>query len=144
MDAVDLRQRKAREIAPSAAGLLTAAVRLLPAGHRNRYRQEYRSELWDLAQAGAGCIGQLRYAFCQLRNAPSAAVRVAVPAAQERGAMKSIVKYAGQVVAGMLPAALLVPLGRPALAAAFFLAVLVLGVICWISAARSVLTGWPG
>ena len=58
--------------------------------------------------------------------------------------MKSIVKYAGQVVAGMLPAALLVPLGRPALAAAFFLAVLVLGVICWISAARSVLTGWPG
>lgn len=46
--------------------------------------------------------------------------------------MKSIVKYAGQVVAGTLPAALLVRLGMPVLAALFSLAVLVLGVICWI------------
>jgi len=69
-DAVDLRQQKARKIAPSAIGLLTATVRLLPAGHRNRYHQEYRSELVDLAQAGAGRIGQLRYAFRQLRSAP--------------------------------------------------------------------------
>lgn len=45
--------------------------------------------------------------------------------------MKSIVKCAGQVVAGMLPAALLVRLGVP-VAAVFFFAILVLGVLCWI------------
>jgi hypothetical protein len=56
-------------VVPSAAGLLAAAVRLLPAADRGRYDEEYRSELWDLAQAGAGRLGQLRYALCQLRNA---------------------------------------------------------------------------
>jgi hypothetical protein len=46
--------------------------------------------------------------------------------------VKSIVKYAGQVAAGTLPAALLLRLDMPALAAVLFLAVLVLGVVCWI------------
>lgn len=50
----------------------------------------------------------------------------------KNGAVKNIVKYAGQVAAGILPAALLARLGRPALAAVFLFAVLVLGVICWI------------
>ena len=84
-DAMDLRQRKAREVAPSAVGLLTATVRLLPAGHRNRYRQEYRSELLDLAQAGAGRIGQLQYAFRQLRRAPQ--MRFTLRSPRRRGAM---------------------------------------------------------
>jgi hypothetical protein len=53
--------------------------------------------------------------------------------------VKNALKYAGRAVAGMLPAALLVRLGMPALAALVFLVVLVLGVICWIigSGARS-------
>ena len=46
--------------------------------------------------------------------------------------MKNVLKHAGKVVGGMLPAAVLVRIGMPALAAAVFLAVLVLGVICWI------------
>jgi MFS family permease len=84
-DAVDPRQQKARKVAPSANGLLTATVRLLPADHRNRYRQEYRSELLDLAQAGAGRIGQLRYAFRQLRSAPQMWFTLRSP--RRRGAM---------------------------------------------------------
>lgn len=46
--------------------------------------------------------------------------------------MKNVLKQAGRAVAGLLPAALLAQLGMPALAALVFLAVLVLGVICWI------------
>jgi hypothetical protein len=45
--------------------------------------------------------------------------------------VKSALKHASRA-AGMLPAALLIRLGIPALAALVFLAVLVLGVICWI------------
>lgn len=46
--------------------------------------------------------------------------------------MKSTLKYASRTAAGMLSAALLAGLGLPLLAAAFALAVLVLGVTCWI------------
>jgi hypothetical protein len=46
--------------------------------------------------------------------------------------MKKAVKYAARTATGMLPAALFVRLGLPALGALVFLAVLVLGVICWI------------
>ena len=46
--------------------------------------------------------------------------------------MKNVLKQAGGMAAGLLPAALLAHLGMPALAALVFLAVLVLGVICWI------------
>jgi hypothetical protein len=49
------------------------------------------------------------------------------------------VKHARQAAAGTLPAALLAGLGMPALAALVFLAVVLLGVFCWIidSAHRS-------
>lgn len=46
--------------------------------------------------------------------------------------MKNVLKHAGQAAAGMLSAALLARLGEPALAALVFLAILVLGVACWI------------
>lgn len=46
--------------------------------------------------------------------------------------MKKALKHAGKVAAGMLPAALLAGLGITALGALVFLAVLVLGVVCWI------------
>lgn len=46
--------------------------------------------------------------------------------------MKNILKPAGKVAAGILPTAALAQLGMPALAALVFLAVLVLGVACWI------------
>ena len=48
--------------------------------------------------------------------------------------MKNALQHASRGVAGMLPVALLVRLGTPALAALVFLAVLVLAVICWIIA----------
>jgi hypothetical protein len=69
--AVGLSQRRDRSVAPSATRLLTAAVRLLPAAERARYAGEYRSELWELARAGDGRVGQLCYALRQVRNAPS-------------------------------------------------------------------------
>lgn len=53
-------------VAPSAGWLLATAARLLPAPDRARYREEYHSELHDLASAGAGRLHQLRYAARQL------------------------------------------------------------------------------
>jgi hypothetical protein len=58
-----------RPVAVSARRLAVAAAWLLPAGDRARYGEEYRSELWDLAHAGAGCGQQLRYAFRQFVRA---------------------------------------------------------------------------
>jgi hypothetical protein len=46
--------------------------------------------------------------------------------------MKRSLTYAGRSAAVMVPAALLTGFGLPALAALVFLAVLVLGVVCWI------------
>lgn len=63
-------QRKVKGIAPWAASLLAAAVRLLPAADRARYAEEYLSELWDLAQSGARRRRQLGYALRQFRSAP--------------------------------------------------------------------------
>jgi hypothetical protein len=57
---------------------------------------------------------------------------IALSAPQKCSAMKSGLKHAGRAAAGMLPAALVVRLGMPALAALVLLAVLVIGVICWI------------
>jgi hypothetical protein len=62
---------------PSAARLLAAAARVLPAADREPYAQEYRSELWELAQAGDGRVGQLCYALRQVRKAPRWASRCA-------------------------------------------------------------------
>ena len=80
----DRRQRSTRRIAPLAAGLLAAASRLLPAADRDRYDGEYRSELWERAQSGAGRLGQLRYALGQLRRAPRVALALRSP--RHRGA----------------------------------------------------------
>jgi hypothetical protein len=52
-------------IVPSAARLLSFAARFLPAGDQARYKEEFRSELWDLAAAGAGSRAQLIYAIRQ-------------------------------------------------------------------------------
>jgi hypothetical protein len=49
-----------------------------------------------------------------------------------KNALNNMLKRAGQVTAGALPAAVLAGLGLPALGALVFLAVLMLGVICWI------------
>jgi hypothetical protein len=59
---------RAMAIARSAAGLLAATVRLLPVAGRARYAEEFRSELSELARAGAGHIRQLGYALRQLCN----------------------------------------------------------------------------
>jgi hypothetical protein len=57
-------------VTPSAARLLARPARLLPAADRARYAEEYCSELTELAQAGAGRLGQLGYALRQLYSAP--------------------------------------------------------------------------
>jgi hypothetical protein len=46
--------------------------------------------------------------------------------------VNTALKHAGRVLAGILPAAVLARLGVPALAAAVSLAVLILGVTCWV------------
>jgi hypothetical protein len=58
-----------REPGRPASGLVAATARLLPVADRERYAEEFRSELWDLAQAGAGRLRQLGYAFRQLLRA---------------------------------------------------------------------------
>jgi hypothetical protein len=60
---------QARPVALSARRLAVAAAWLLPAGDRARYGDEYRSELWDLAHAGAGRRQQVGYAFRQFVRA---------------------------------------------------------------------------
>lgn len=63
------KQRRTSLPARSAAGLVSAAARLLPAADRARYGDEYQSELWDLAQFGASRLQQLKYALRQLLRA---------------------------------------------------------------------------
>ena len=47
---------------PLAGPLLAVAVRLLPAGDRARYAEEFRSELTEIARVGAMRRAQLAYA----------------------------------------------------------------------------------
>jgi hypothetical protein len=58
-----------RRVTPSARRLVAVAARLLPAADRARYGEEYHSELWDLAAAGAGRRQQIGYAARQLYSA---------------------------------------------------------------------------
>jgi hypothetical protein len=58
-----------RGVAPSASRLLASAARWLPAADRTRYAEEYRSELWEIARAGAGRRTQLAYAVRQVMSA---------------------------------------------------------------------------
>lgn len=80
----DADQSDAKRVIHSAAGLLAVAARLLPTGDRDRYAEEYRSELWDLTQAGAGRIRQLQYALRQFRS--TLPVVVALRSPRRRGA----------------------------------------------------------
>jgi hypothetical protein len=80
----EARQGEARRIASSATGLLAVAARLLPVADRARYAEEYGTELWELAQAGAGRLAQLGYALRQVRNAPRTGLALRSP--RRRGA----------------------------------------------------------
>jgi hypothetical protein len=48
------------------------------------------------------------------------------------GAVVTVIRHAGKVAAGALPAVLVAGLGLPALGGLVFLAVLVLGAACWV------------
>ena len=65
-DRPDDRRSEAKPVASSASGLLAAAAKPLPVADRARYAEEYRRELWELAQSGAGSLRQLRYALRQV------------------------------------------------------------------------------
>lgn len=54
--------RGGARVAPMAVRLLKVVGRLLPPADRLRYAGEFRSELWDLAHAGAGRWTQMAYA----------------------------------------------------------------------------------
>lgn len=54
-----------------AARLMHLATRLLPTADRARYGEEYREELWSLAEAGAGRWRQFACASRQLFRAPA-------------------------------------------------------------------------
>jgi len=45
-------QHRVGRVAPSAARLLAVVAGMLPAADRDRYAEEYRSELWEIAHAG--------------------------------------------------------------------------------------------
>lgn len=62
-------KRRGRRVSPSAGRLVMAAAAMLPEADRNCYAEEFRGELRDLAEAGAGRAGQLAYAARQLRSA---------------------------------------------------------------------------
>ena len=70
---------QARRVAPSAGRLAAVAAWLLPAGERARYGEEYRSELHDLAGAGAGRRQQLAYAVRLLVRAMPLRLAVLAP-----------------------------------------------------------------
>ena len=68
-----------------ASKVASAAVWFLPAEHQVRYSEEYLSELWDLAESGAGACRQLRYSFCQLVYTVPMALTLRSP--RRRGAL---------------------------------------------------------
>ncbi len=72
-------QAPSARIAPSAGRLLMAASRLLPPSDRVRYAEEYESELWELASAGASRAEQLRYAKRQALRAAQVRGEVLAP-----------------------------------------------------------------
>jgi hypothetical protein len=135
------------------AGRLLAAARLLPAGDRARWAEEFRSELTEIARAGAGRRGQLAYAGRVVLSARR--LRADLRAPRRRGPVMSAVaaalRRAGKVGAGAVPAALLAATGLAALAALVLLALAVLAVTCWVIAsgdrtarASQLLLAWRG
>jgi len=71
-------------VAPSAGRLVAAAARLLPVGEQDRYAEEFRSELWEIARAGGRRPTQLAYATRQVIAAWRLRAELRVP--QRRGA----------------------------------------------------------
>jgi hypothetical protein len=69
LEGADQGQRRTVQMAPLAGRLLAAAARLLPAGDRARYAEEFRSELAEIARARAGRRPQLAYAARQVMSA---------------------------------------------------------------------------
>jgi hypothetical protein len=67
----------------SAGRLVAAAARLLPVRERARYAEEFRAELWEIAQAG-GRRAQLAYAVRQVMAAWRLSAELRVP--RRRGA----------------------------------------------------------
>jgi tetratricopeptide (TPR) repeat protein len=77
-------QHRVGRVAPSAARLLAVVAGMLPAGDRDRYAEEYRSELWEIAHAGQPRRRQLHYAFRQVVSFPRLCAELRVP--RRRGA----------------------------------------------------------
>jgi len=61
--------RHSGRVTPPAERLVLMAAWLLPAPDRARFGEEYRAELWEIAQSGVGCRQQLGYALRQLVRA---------------------------------------------------------------------------
>ncbi len=72
-------------MAPLAGRLLAVAARLLPAGDRARYAEEFRSELAEIARAGAGHRRLLAYAARVVLSARRLRADLRVP--RRRGAV---------------------------------------------------------
>ena len=112
-------------------------ARLLPGAERARYREEFGSELTEIALAGGGRREQLAYAIrTLLRARPGSSRRAPDPAPTRRrpvtGTVKAMGRYAAKVAAGVIPAAAVARLGMPAIGALALLAVLILAFACWV------------
>jgi hypothetical protein len=81
-----IRKRStAVRVLPVAGRLVTAAARLLPTQERARYAEEFGSELWEIAQVGAGRRAQLAYAARQVLAVTRLRARLRAP--RRRGAV---------------------------------------------------------
>lgn len=72
--------------ATGATKLIRSAVRVLPAEHRDRYRDEFDSELYELTAAGASRAAQLAYAVRLLDRAWVLRAELRESAARRRAA----------------------------------------------------------
>jgi hypothetical protein len=73
-------QHEGGQVVPLAGRLLAIATRLLPVRDRARYADEFRSELWEIAHAGAGRRrAQLAYAARQVMSAWRLRAELRVP-----------------------------------------------------------------
>lgn len=79
-------ERTPREPMLLAGRLLAVAAWMLPAGDRHRYREEFWSELAEIASAGGCRRAQLGYAIRQVKSA-SWSLRAELRAPQRRGAL---------------------------------------------------------
>lgn len=66
LDASAKAKAEPAPVARSAERLVDVVMRLLPAQHRSRYTEEFKAELYDLAQAKATATVQVVYALQQL------------------------------------------------------------------------------